>query len=703
MSFRLKLVWILYSAFAFSDLVLGQAAKETYTLDPLRIAATRELPAFDTSSDVLNVKGIQANQFGHHLPSGNDISELMSQYAGYSAFRRTASSSAHPTTQGIRLRHLGANATSRALILLDGVPQNDPFGGWVYWHRYHEDMLDDININASGGGEAWGNFGAGGVISLQSRRANSPHFQATAQAGSRGTYSLSFAATQNATDNVMIDLGAKIYRTDGFHTIEESQRGSLDERANSESSALRGRVRWNAKNDWSFSLAFDNFAEERSNGTSLAQNDTDAFDVSFSAQKDLTSDGSHLNFSAYSQQREFANVFTAVDSERGSERPALDQFDVPADAAGFSISYLMTMKSNGFLLIGADHRSSDGEVNELFRNLGSGFTRSRIAGGKQAFTGLFTTWRNELNDSNRISTSIRLDRVEQSNGLREEFNLESNTIIRSDAFPSEDDTEMSFSLAWYHDLNDRTQIRLKGLSGFRTPTLNELYRPFRVRNDITEANVELNSEGFNGIELSWSANPADDQSYFVSVFHYEIEDIIANAFLSDESGFDPLCGFVPDGGSCSQRRNLDESRISGLEARWRLKLNERISTGLSYLFSDSAIQSAETSLDINGRNLPHVPEHRLNMDFSWRALEKLSVWGNISFASEEYEDTRNIRRIDSSTTFQAGIRFALSDEHFIGARVDNLFDEKVNTGVATNGLRTIGAPRGVWLTWNYVK
>ena len=112
--------------------------------------------------------GLNPDVFGHNLPSGNDISEAISRYAGYSAFRRTASSSAHPTTQGIRLRHIGANATSRALMLLDGVPQNDPFGGWVYWHRYHEDMLDGISINPSGGGEAWGNLGAGGVILLQS-------------------------------------------------------------------------------------------------------------------------------------------------------------------------------------------------------------------------------------------------------------------------------------------------------------------------------------------------------------------------------------------------------------------------------------------------------------------------------------------------------------------------------------------------------
>ncbi len=695
------------TAILCSTLIIAQTwskeTDETYDLDPVRISATRELPAFDTENELGSYNAVPPNSFGIHLSNGNDISELMSRYSGYSAFRRTASSSAHPTTQGIRLRHLGANATSRALLLLDGVPQNDPFGGWVYWHRYHEDMLENININASGGGEAWGNFGSGGVISLNSMRNLRPRYRATLQAGSRDTYSLSFSASQDLGDQAMLDLGGKFFSTDGFDTVQASQRGPIDQAANSESSALRGRIRWNAANDWHFAFSLDAFEEERSNGTPLAANDTDAFDVSFVARKDLGNEGSHMNFTVYSQERDFANVFTAVDAQRASERPALNQFDVPADSAGFSISYLKTLESKGFLLIGADHRIADGEVNELFRNLGTGFTRSRNAGGEQAFSGLFATFRQEISEANGISASLRFDRVDQNQGSREEFDLETDTRIRFDQLSDTTDDELSIALAWYHYFDDNSTIRLKGLSGFRAPTLNELYRPFRVRNDITEANPELSSERFNGLELSWSSSPGEEQSYIVSIFHYEIDDIIANAFLSNESGFNALCGFVPNGGSCSQRRNLEESRISGLEARWRRDFNGATRGELTYLYSDSEIESAEIGLGINGNELPHAPAHRLNATFSWLPNEDLDLWTSLSIASKEYEDTRNTRRIDSFMTFDIGARYAISDQHYIGIRIENLFDEEVNTGVASNGLRTIGAPRGAWLTWNFVK
>ena len=54
---------------------------------------------------------------------------------GFSLFRRSGSRYANPTSQGVSLRGLGASGARRALVLVDGLPLNDPFGGWVYWAR----------------------------------------------------------------------------------------------------------------------------------------------------------------------------------------------------------------------------------------------------------------------------------------------------------------------------------------------------------------------------------------------------------------------------------------------------------------------------------------------------------------------------------------------------------------------------------------
>ena len=64
------------------------------------------------------------------------LDQILKGVPGLQLFRRSDARSGHPTSQGVTLRALGGNASSRALLVLDGVPQADPFGGWVNWPAY---------------------------------------------------------------------------------------------------------------------------------------------------------------------------------------------------------------------------------------------------------------------------------------------------------------------------------------------------------------------------------------------------------------------------------------------------------------------------------------------------------------------------------------------------------------------------------------
>ena len=66
----------------------------------------------------------------------HELDQLLKDVPGVQLFRRSDARSGHPTSQGVTLRALGGNASSRALLVLDGVPQSDPFGGWVNWPAY---------------------------------------------------------------------------------------------------------------------------------------------------------------------------------------------------------------------------------------------------------------------------------------------------------------------------------------------------------------------------------------------------------------------------------------------------------------------------------------------------------------------------------------------------------------------------------------
>src|SRR3954465_1623253 len=93
---------------------------------------------------------------------------VLRERPGFQLFRRSDASSANPTSQGATLRALGGNASSRALILLDGVPQIDPFGGWVSWPAYDPQRLAQVRVRRGGGSGVDGPGALAGTIALES-------------------------------------------------------------------------------------------------------------------------------------------------------------------------------------------------------------------------------------------------------------------------------------------------------------------------------------------------------------------------------------------------------------------------------------------------------------------------------------------------------------------------------------------------------
>src|SRR3954454_10872132 len=99
----------------------------------------------------------------------HELDQLLKDVPGVQLFRRTDARSGHPTSQGVTLRALGGNASSRALLVLDGVPQSDPFGGWVNWPAYDPSDLRDIRVVRGGGSVANGPGALAGTVEMASR------------------------------------------------------------------------------------------------------------------------------------------------------------------------------------------------------------------------------------------------------------------------------------------------------------------------------------------------------------------------------------------------------------------------------------------------------------------------------------------------------------------------------------------------------
>lgn len=614
--------------------------------------------------------------------------ELLQQIPGFSLFRRAGSAVAHPTAQGVSLRGVGASGASRTLVLLDGIPLNDPFGGWVQWSRVRPESLERVEVLRGAGAHLWGNYALGGVINLVTAPPQKNAFALSAQAGDRRTASLdlSLARVIGATGLV---LEAGHFTTRGYPTVRADQRGRIDTEANSQSQSLCLKI-FHPLSPWaSLSLHSGLWREERDNGTPLSTNSTrSVYAAGTAAFK--TAGGHRLNLRAFAQAQGFESSFSSASLDRNSEAPALDQFDVPARTMGASLEWTGPIHAVHLLAAGADLRWVRGETNEDFRFMEDRFTRRRRAGGQQQLAGLYLQDTFIPHPRLHLVLGARLDGWRSFSALRREQDLDTHQLLRDQDFPDRDLRVFNPRAGLLFKVAPRLSLRAALYRAFRAPTLNELFRPFRVRNDLTEARETLDPERLRGAEAGLDyLSPSLD--FHLTGYWDELADAVANLTVGQGPGQVDPCGFVPAGGMCRQRGNLEQTRVRGLEAEAGYRPALSWSGSVGYLFTQARLRRAPPELE--GKRPPQVPAHSLTLKLTYAkpALALLSLQGR--YTSAQFEDDLNTRRLKGFAVLDFFASRPLQSGKEVFFQVENLLDQSCEAGISGDGIVTVGAPR----------
>ena len=133
--------------------------------EQVTVTATRtETRLGDTPASIVSLSSAELS-----TTAAATLDDALRQVPGFSLFRRSGSRTANPTTQGVSLRGTGASGASRAVVLADGVPLNDPFGGWVYWSRVPRTSVNNIEVLRGGASHLYGSTALGGVVNIFTR------------------------------------------------------------------------------------------------------------------------------------------------------------------------------------------------------------------------------------------------------------------------------------------------------------------------------------------------------------------------------------------------------------------------------------------------------------------------------------------------------------------------------------------------------
>lgn len=615
---------------------------------------------------------------------------------GFSLFRRTSSRVAHPTAQGVSLRNVGPNGAGRTLVLSDGIPLNDPFAGWIPWARVPPSSVSEVIVNPGGGAGLFGNAALAGTIHLESADPTDSGAEILGTLGNRDTYEASLNARLTREKLALSAYGNR-YSTGGYPVLQADQRGPVDTDADASSWTWQGRADYTPDERTRLTFVASAFEEDRGNGTQFTRNSSSGQDFSATFRRFISTLDAELRLQAYTQRRKFRSTFSSVNATRTEETRALDQYDVPAIAAGASAVWSQEIASAHRLVAGLDFRWVEGETNEAFLRVACAFTRNRNAGGQQLFAGAFAedTWK--VSDAVEIVAGGRVDYWKQYDGQRVERNTVTGATLRDDRFPNDDGVTPNGRLGISAQLTRGARARAAIYTGFRAPTLNELYRPFRVGNDITEANPALEPERLFGGEVGIDWKPSTRFAAGLTGFYNELHDAIGNVTVGEGPGTFEPGGFVPAGGVLRQRRNLDRVEVLGLEAKIVWQITDAWRLRAQYVQTHAIVGSATEAHQLEGKRLAQAPEQVAVAALDW-TQGRWQGTAQIRYVGAQFEDDLNTLKLAPFTTVDVSLGYRFTDWATAVARVENLFDIESEVGKTASGLISIGPPRMFSLT-----
>lgn len=611
---------------------------------------------------------------------------------GFSLFRRSDSFSANPTAQGVSLRGLGPSGASRSLVLLDSIPLNDPFGGWVAWAKVPRQSLATAELVRGGGATAWGNAALGGVVQLITRP-DANAFQASF--GESNTMALE-GSWSRAVGPGRLTLAGRAFESDGFNLVAPEDRGPIDVPAASRHHWLSARWAQPLGADGEVALFARTFAEKRNNGTPYQRNESDETFAGLSLRRQPSA-GFRWSLEAYGQDQGFSSTFSGVNAARSAETPASDQFAVPAVALGAAWSGTWQHGGTARSSAGVDLRRVRGETREHFTFANGDFTRRRVAGGQQDFAGVFALHERPLGPRLRATFGGRLDWWRDADGHRDEQDRASGAVLRTERYAADDGLEFSPSAGLVWQATDEWRVRLAAQHAFRRPTLNELYRPFRVGNVITEANAGLGTERVisGEVGLEWTRPDRDRTATLgATAFWNELSDAVGNVTLVSGPGTFPLWGFIPAGGTGRQRLNLDRARVRGIELTAAWRPHPSLSVRADYLYNDATVRRAAVAPALAGKRLAQVPRQAAVLSADWRG-GGFRVAPRVRWLDRQFEDDENLLRLGAAVVVDLGVSREIGAHAEIFLQAENLTDESVETGRSATGVVNTGTPRMV--------
>ena len=645
----------------------GQAEQPeaAITTDEIVISATRTAEHLEQSAapvTLLTKDQIMRSPY----PGGHQLDDLIRSVPGVQP-ALLSSRYNHPTAQSVTVNGLG---TRRTLVLLDGIPLNDGFGGWVNWGVIPND-LERVEIVPGGSSNLYGTWAMGGVIHVITKTPSSEKgLTLDSEAGSLNTYQQALNA-RYAADRVRVSIGYRWFHTNGYITVPPYQRGPVDRTDDSRHELFNGRVAWTPSSSTTIDLSGSLFREDRTFGSSLSIASRTIGNVALGFRTD------HVRYGLwegklFGQWQTFRNQSSEIIPSpllRLSEIPSRIQV-IPSNDFGGSLQWTGRLMKADRLVLGTDARTIIAQsTDDLFSP--TGFVGQTLARGQQLGWGLFGEWVLPVGDHVTIIPSVRTD-------WWKNFNGRSDSPSGSTFLPENTIAVVNPKFSALYQIHESLRLGASVYQAFRAPTLNELYRGFGFGGFAFLPNDQLRPERLNGVELKLEGDllPGKSLHWRLSVHREEVKDQII---------------FVSQGPTTAQRQNIGRTSSTGGAVDLSYRITSLLSVNLGYAYVDSYISSFPGSPGREGKRVPNVSRSQATLSVVAGKLDWIQATILGRYLSRQYADDLNTQPVADFFVLDASLQHQVREGFRVFLNGENLTNRQY-IATQTGPIKTLGSP-----------
>jgi len=583
------LVLVVFVDAAAAQTATSETPPSAQSLAPVVITATRSprpLADLPMSASVVTSEQIE------NTPALS-LDDVLRHVAGVNLPIQTGIQ-AHPTADNVSMRGLGG---IHALVMVDGVPINDPFFGYVQWGRIPMENIDRIEIVRGGGSPLWGNYAMGGTINVITRTADHDTAIVDAGLGNYTTYRSNLFASYGVASSHRLSLDVNLAGTQGFMAVPDYARRPFDRSTTFAAQNYSLGDHFKPSADLSADFNVTHHENDQRLGTVLSTNNQQTTNYVGNLRKTFGSRSTLTATLFHGDSRFVTNnsIVTDPSLPLDQQQEHLDNVHTtPVHDTGGSIVLshdLSSVMRN--VTVGADFHWIDGsDTAAIFDSSGTTQVRTDVGSGKERFTGVFAQASFAPVDRLEILASGRLQRFEVLDGF------DGNP---GGSGPQPDRNYTSFdpriSVRWAQ--TEKVALRAAWYKSFRAPTLDNLYRGFASNGGIYYPNSQLKPETLHGGEIGLDVVDKDVRAQF-TLYRTELANLITTANL-DPAQLPP--GFFYGG----RLVNAASARAQGFEAQVDWRIASGLSSTLAYTYADSRYLSNPEDPGSVGQQLQDVP------------------------------------------------------------------------------------------------